>query len=165
MRSIKPVTCLHWSLCCYQKKKICISFKHHIDSVMCLPELFFRNSESAVSSLSLRWLKVVKTTDPPTGQVPVSTWWPLDIRKPQIHPQNMLMLTFSESASHDEACGLPAPAQNEKNLSFAFSITLPHTPHTSDHPAPSSHKHPQPLASGRWVWDFFSNLFNWQSCE
>ena len=55
-------------------------------SNMLAPIVFFRNFESAVSSLS--WLGLVRTMDPPTV-VPASSLWPLTSEGQELHPQNM----------------------------------------------------------------------------
>ena len=62
---------------------------------------------------------------------------------PKLHPQNMLTLPFPEYASHEEACILAVPAQNDYLTFFFPAITFPQ--HASDHPASLSHKYSKPL--------------------
>lgn len=107
--------------------------------MMCLPELFFRNPELSVPSLSLSWLRLVRTIDPPAGHVPVST------KGPKRYPQNMLMLLFSEHASHEEMCSFPAPAEWQLPQLLLISN---HLSSHSPHPTPLSHKYLEPLAIG-----------------
>lgn len=64
-----------------------MSSKSHITGAIgCLPELFFRNLESAVSTSSLRSLRRVKTSDPLSGHVQILTLWPFDVRGPESPP-------------------------------------------------------------------------------
>ena len=51
--------------------------------------------------------------------------------------------------SHDEACSLVAPVQNDDYLTFLFPITFPHTPHASA----LYRKYPKP-----YVFFFFFKL-------
>ena len=62
----------------------------------------------------------------------------------KLHPQNILTQLFSEHASHEEACTLVAPAQNDNYLTFFLSPII--FPHALGHPASFSHKYPKALA-------------------
>lgn len=62
---------------------------------------------------------------------------------PNLHPQDVLVLLFSQPVSHEEACGLVASSLSDSCLTFfLFPITF----FQALMPPFLSHKYPQPLA-------------------
>ena len=62
----------------------------------------------------------------------------------KLHPQIMLMLPFSEHASHEEACYSNTRAQTTDYLTFFLPLITSLC--TSNHPILFTHKYPEPLA-------------------
>ena len=143
--------------------KACMSSKGHTAwAIGCLPKLFFRNLESAVSSLSLRWLRLVKTSHPPSGHVQMSIRWPFEVWGPESPPSQ------HANAAVFWAC---LPWRNlwlgcictEQRLPLPFLISnylSPCSPCLSFYPINIS----SPSPSGRQIWDF-SRLLTWMPQE
>lgn len=106
---------------------------HGLNNKRCLPKLFIRNLESAMSSSISSQLRLVK-------MVKMSTWWPLTSEGQNLHPKNILMPLFSEHVSHEEVWGLAA----QWWLPHLSCLQFPHAPATSD----LSHNYPKCLAFG-----------------
>ena len=91
--------------------------------------MFFRDLESAVFNLSLSCLRLVGTTDPPTGQSWVSSWWPSDIRGPRTPPSVRGNTAIFWTCVHEETHSLEAPAKYNDYLIFFLSpIPFPQFP-------------------------------------
>lgn len=116
---------------------------HGLNNKRCLPKLFIRNLESAVSSSISSQLRLVK-------MVKVSTWWPLISEGQNLHPKNILMPLFSEHVSHEEVWGLAV----QWWLPLLSCLQFPHAPATSD----LSHNYPKCLVFGEVEYEICSPI-------
>ena len=95
----------------------------------------FRESESAMFNLSSSCLRLVGTTEPPTGQLWVSNWWPSHIRGPQTPPSVPGDAAIFWTCVHEEAHSSEAPAQYNDYLIFFLSpVPFPQFPTPQPYP-------------------------------
>ena len=74
----------------------------------------------------------------------MSVWWSFDVKGPKTPPEDMIILSFSDQASSEEACNSDKSVQRSYYLTFFLPpITFPCT---SKHRASLSHKNPESLA-------------------
>lgn len=95
-----------------------------------------------MSSLSLSWWRLVKTTNPPTRYARVC-FWPFDITGPKALPSKHAHTTIFWTGVLQRSLWFIAPAENGTSL-FLIPITFSHARHTSA----LSHKYLKPLTLG-----------------